>query len=304
MKIVKTPRQAYSRLGWAYLVLMALSQGLALAAAAALSLLWPEGLAASGWLLWAVSYVPLYGVAAPVFALLITRMFPKTPPPAGGTAMTAGLFARLFVMLMGATYLLNYVSLALNWLISGRLVNTLGTVTQAAGYWPSVAVGCVIAPIGEELLFRKALWRAVGAYGERAYALVGGLVFALFHGNLSQLLYAFLAGAVLCLLYVRTGRLVWCVALHMAINAMGIAVGPLAERGGAAAAFIGAAVLALMAASLVLMGRAVRRARRRPAAPGTPAHPLCTALCAPGMAVYALACLALVAYASLAPALG
>lgn len=297
-------KQIYSRLGWAYFVLMALCQGLALAASVALALLWPAGVDAAGWLVWAVSYVPLYGVAAPVFGLMVTRMFPKTPAPAADTPMTAGLFAKLFVLLMGGTYILNYVSLGINYLISGQLVNTLGDVTQAAGYWPSVAVGCVIAPIGEELLFRKALWRAVAPLGEKAYALVGGLVFALFHGNLSQLLYAFLAGMALCWLYVRTGRLGWCIALHMAINTMGIAIGPLALASDTAALVISALVMALMASALVLFVRGVRRVHWRPAGPGAPAHPLRRALATPGMAVYALLCLGLVIYASALPLLG
>ena len=56
--------------------------------------------------------------------------------------------------------------------------------------------------------------------------LLSGLMFGLFHGNLAQFAYAFSLGAFLAFIYVRTGRVVYTIVLHMGVNFIGSIVGP------------------------------------------------------------------------------
>ena len=53
---------------------------------------------------------------------------------------------------------------------------------------------------------------------------MSGLVFGLMHGNLYQLFYAALLGFVLGYLYYNTGRIVYCIGIHAAINFIGSVV--------------------------------------------------------------------------------
>ena len=56
--------------------------------------------------------------------------------------------------------------------------------------------------------------------------LLSGLLFGLFHGNLFQFFYAAAVGMILAYVYTRTGRYLWCVAMHAIINLMGSIVIP------------------------------------------------------------------------------
>lgn len=83
----------------------------------------------------------------------------------------------------------------------------------------------VCAPIFEELFFRKFLVDRTIQYGEVPCMLVSGLMFGLFHGNLSQFPYAFTIGAFFAYIYIRTGRIVYPIILHAIVNFMGSIAG-------------------------------------------------------------------------------
>ena len=75
----------------------------------------------------------------------------------------------------------------------------------------------LLAPVSEELLFRGYVLRSLRPYGKR-FAIVGSaLLFGLFHGNLLQLLNAFLMGLIMGYLTVEYS-VVWAIALHMFNN--------------------------------------------------------------------------------------
>ena len=61
--------------------------------------------------------------------------------------------------------------------------------------------------------------------------LLSGAVFALFHGNLAQIFYAFPLGVFFAYLYLRTGRLRYTIGMHMLINFLGSVV-PVLLSGG------------------------------------------------------------------------
>lgn len=82
----------------------------------------------------------------------------------------------------------------------------------------------VLAPIFEELLFRRAIIRHSVRYGEKTAILFSATTFALFHGNLFQFFYAFGIGLLFGYIYVRTGKLIYTIFLHAIINFWGTIV--------------------------------------------------------------------------------
>lgn len=82
----------------------------------------------------------------------------------------------------------------------------------------------VLAPIFEELLFRRAIIRHSVRYGEKTAILFSAATFALFHGNLFQFFYAFGIGLLFGYIYVRTGKLIYTIFLHAIINFWGTIV--------------------------------------------------------------------------------
>jgi hypothetical protein len=95
----------------------------------------------------------------------------------------------------------------------------------------SAALTCVVAPIGEEFLFRGYIFTALRNWrGPWTAAVITGLLFGLVHiGSAPVLDLVPLAGLGfgLCLLYRRTGSLYPCIALHSLNNS--IAFGGLAD---------------------------------------------------------------------------
>jgi membrane protease YdiL (CAAX protease family) len=84
----------------------------------------------------------------------------------------------------------------------------------------------ILAPLIEEFIFRKTLIDRMRPYGEKLAVVTTALMFGLFHGNLSQMFYAFTLGLVFGYVYLRTGKLRYTVGLHMLINLLGGVVGP------------------------------------------------------------------------------
>lgn len=75
----------------------------------------------------------------------------------------------------------------------------------------------IAAPIGEELIFRGYVLRALRPYGKRFAIFASALLFGLFHGNLLQGPYAFLVGLVLGYVTLEYS-VIWAIAIHMFNN--------------------------------------------------------------------------------------
>jgi membrane protease YdiL (CAAX protease family) len=116
----------------------------------------------------------------------------------------------------------------------------------------------LLAPICEELFFRgfcfTALRRSVGVAGA---AIVTGAVFGLIHAGGTEpefLVPLGVLGALLCLLYWRTGSLLPCMVLHAINNSIALGVA-LEWQPGAIAATVLASSLLIVAGSLAVARR-------------------------------------------------
>ncbi len=75
----------------------------------------------------------------------------------------------------------------------------------------------VLAPVSEEILFRGFVLRSLRPFGKRFAIFGSAFLFAVFHGNLLQAPYAFLAGLVLGYAAAEYS-ITWAVVLHMFNN--------------------------------------------------------------------------------------
>ena len=113
----------------------------------------------------------------------------------------------------------------------GSLVNTMLTVPfggsntsvilellNSSSILPRILVVGILAPIFEELIFRKVLIDRLSRYSTFLAIFVSGLFFGLYHGNFSQFFFATGIGLLFAFLYSKTGKIHLTIILHMIVN--------------------------------------------------------------------------------------
>ena len=98
--------------------------------------------------------------------------------------------------------------------------DTFGTSDAMA----SAILAVVVAPVAEELLFRRGLFAGFVGAGVPwvASALVSAVTFAVTHGTLIHLPMAFLTGMALCAVYAWTGKIWVSMVAHGAMNGVAL----------------------------------------------------------------------------------
>jgi len=87
-----------------------------------------------------------------------------------------------------------------------------------------IGVG-IIAPIAEELVFRGLVFIRLKSFVRNSSAIfISALIFGIYHGNLSQGIYAFVLGLMLAFLYERHDAILMPVLFHIAANITSITV--------------------------------------------------------------------------------
>ena len=214
----KSHKKIFSRLGLALFVYMALSQALAYGAVYLLDFINPILLYDNN--LWIViSSVIQYLIALPVLYLVVFRM-PKSAPQKtriGGKRFIKIACIGVFFMYVGS-YVSQIVTEIIGTVLGNAPENTVDTLLSDTNVIFSIVFVGIIGPIVEELIFRKLLIDRLTPYGEKIAILFPALVFGLCHGNFDQLFYAFLLGIILSYIYLRTGKLIYSIILHMFVN--------------------------------------------------------------------------------------
>jgi membrane protease YdiL (CAAX protease family) len=141
------------------------------------------------------------------------------------------------------------------------VLDQLGAGRSSAYLAVSCVVVCVLAPIAEELLFRgfffTALRRTMPAL---AAAAVTGVIFGLVHvvgTPIALLVPLAVLGFALCVVYLRTGSLLPCMALHSVNNAIAFGVSLKWPLAGTVALVIGAPTLVTLLGLLAARSRAL-----------------------------------------------
>ncbi len=165
-----------------------------------------------------------YGVGTAVmFAVLSRKKFAPTQKSVVSLPNFIKIFClAMFFMLLGS-FAAGWVESVISLIfgipapepISERLVSVYPP-------WLLVLSTAIIAPVAEEILFRKLIIDRLRAMGEGVAIVASAIVFGLIHGNFEQFFYAAGLGAVFAHLYLKSGTIWYSVLIHFIINTVAV----------------------------------------------------------------------------------
>lgn len=127
-------------------------------------------------------------------------------------------------------FLLSASSIAMNNLISMTTIKQESSGYQAVenAFYSStllweILILCLFVPVVEEILYRQIVYNAIAAWlGELLAIVLSALLFAVFHGNVVQFLYALILGMCLGLLRANFSSILVPIVGHISANLISI----------------------------------------------------------------------------------
>lgn len=172
-----------------------------------------------------LAVVPMYLIGMPILIALVNTLPGKAPEK---HKMKPAHFGVAFIMCFAIMYVSNIIGSILVFIIGmikrAAVGNTVVDIASGANMALTFVYMVVMAPILEEFVFRKLIVDRTAKYGQGVAIVMSGLMFGLFHGNLSQFAYATTLGMFFAFLYVKTGDLKITIGLHMLVNFLGAIV--------------------------------------------------------------------------------
>ena len=169
-----------------------------------------------------ISFALMYLIGVPVGLIFMNRT--KVSKLAKSN-LSFLQFVAIFAVCISFMYLGNIIGMFITNLyssVSGNTVeNPINNLILGSSIPLRIIIVSLIGPFVEELIFRKFIIDRLNIYGEKIAIFVSALLFGLFHGNLFQFFYAFFLGLIFGYVYLRYGKLLYTVLLHVIINFMG-----------------------------------------------------------------------------------
>ena len=166
-----------------------------------------------------------YLLPLPIFIYIMRKTEAKTLEKHNMTVKTFVICISITMFLMWIGNIMGVIiTSGIGALIQHEVANPIHDVINNSGLVANLIIITTIAPIFEELIFRKLLIDRTIKYGGTISVLLSGLLFAFFHGNLNQFFYAFLLGGFFAIIYIKTGQIKYTIGLHMIINFIGSVV--------------------------------------------------------------------------------
>ncbi len=179
--------------------------------------------AADNDLLFIVGMMPTYLIGYPIIFML----FKKVPLQISGERkkMSFGQLLAAFLMAYALTYVCNFVGTFITSVVEEftktPVENVLTELLNQISPITTFFIAVLIAPIMEELLFRKTVIDRTAQYGDGISIVFSGLLFGLFHGNLNQFAYAIALGMFFGFIYIKTKNILYPIILHFLTNFVG-----------------------------------------------------------------------------------
>jgi len=165
-------------------------------------------------------------------------------------------------IMFAGTFVGNGFSMVLEAFTGIRSENAVDEMINNMDFWPMLVAVAIVAPVLEELFFRKLLVDALSRYGTVFCCVVSGLVFGVFHGNFYQFFYAFGLGMLLAFIYCIYGKISYSIILHSIINFCGsvvpLSLGAVSEDNMVIMALYGVIYLALAITGLCFLVKDVK----------------------------------------------
>lgn len=193
----------------------------------------PE-IAETDWYLWALTALSFVGIGLPVCALTI-RLTPDSPKREKKKLGFLS-FITIFFICTAAMYITNFFSVALNMaiaLLKGENFmenNNIMDIMYGSNYLLTILYASIVAPVVEELIFRKLLLNKLRRFGDVPAIIITAVAFGLFHMNLSQVFYATVLGMIFAYVTCKTNTIRYSIILHMMINSIATFFVPLVTK--------------------------------------------------------------------------
>lgn len=219
---IKKVRKSFSRIGFIYITFLAVSYLSQLAVTLILSqLAVTETINLDIYML--LTMLSMYPLAVPLTGFLM-----KLVPSAGKIGKeqwSIGKLSAFFIFSMGVLYIGNLIGTVLMTVVGvlkeEPIANDVQEMILSMEPWLILVVAVIIAPIMEELVFRKFLLDRIAGFGHWTAMTVSGVIFGIAHGNFYQFFYAFGLGMVFAYIYLHTGKISYTISFHMLINFCG-----------------------------------------------------------------------------------
>ncbi len=197
---------------------------------------------------------------------LIIRKIPKSEWRKEPLAFSS--MFQIFVMMYAVSTAVNFIGMAISKVSpagGSEQLNMIGEMVTS-GLPAGILMTVVLAPVVEELIFRKLMLDRIRNHGEKTAIIFSALCFGLFHGNLTQFLYAFSVGLFLGYVYCKTGKVLYTMVMHALLNLFSsllMLAGPMLGKG--AAGILLLVVFGLMIVTMFVLGfiHLIRHLRRK-----------------------------------------
>lgn len=187
-------------------------------------------------------------VMLPVFWLFVRRM-PKAEAPRGkiGFLEFFGLFFAASAISELLYTMSNYFTTAI-YAPLGEEAFSFNEYIANMGIWEQLILVVLLAPVLEELIFRKLFLSRARVWGDGAALVATSVAFGLLHGNIEQIPYAVAMGFALGYIMLRTNNILLPIAFHMLNNLISVLSSYALEQG----AVLESVVYVYLAAAIAL----------------------------------------------------
>ncbi len=179
----------------------------------------------SVYLPWLLNSLPQYLVAFPIFFLFVKGMKTNCVKK---SKLKISEFLSLFliaqVAILGGSIIGETVNDFFTMFKGGEVSNPLDDMIAGSPLWLVLIFTVILAPIFEELIFRKLIIDRISRFGDGLAITVSAIAFGLFHGNFYQLFYAVALGFILGFMYAKTRDIKYPIIMHAIINFFGSVV--------------------------------------------------------------------------------
>ncbi len=222
----RTSKQTFSALGMILFIFLLVGSGLQIGGVLLSNHIFGGADKAPEYMFWIITFVPLYCVAFPLTCFLMKRVpredLKETTSIGVGKwfyFLAIAFFAMVVGSIIGSIVGAVFKIFDIN---TGIAVESLTSSNSSIG----AVVLALLAPIVEELIFRKFLIDRMHMFGGHVAVMTSALMFGLFHGNFSQFFYAWFLGIVFGYVYYKTGNVLYTIFMHMFINFLGGVIAP------------------------------------------------------------------------------
>ena len=211
-------KKKYSYAGLSYFAFMVLTWILQVCTMLVLKKM---GIERHDWIMYLSSMIPMWAVSFPVCVLMMRKLpTVKTGDEKYGALKLLQVYPMVLFMVISGSVIGNILSFIIGFLTNSEVKNTTIDAIQGQAILPSFVFACIVAPVMEELAFRKLLIDKLGHYSKKYTIILSGVMFGLAHANLYQFFYACALGSVFVYFYTKTGRIHYTMILHGIINFM------------------------------------------------------------------------------------